>query len=186
MARKKAIKTVKSSLQRKNEMQTKQPVKATKGKTAVSSMKKSSAKVVSIPVDKNPKRLESISIGQRLNLSESYMSLVLGVIVVLIIGMLGIGFIKATKRGALMSLFAPKSVQKSVSSTNTLTDQPDPHKPTEKPTPGYNYIVKDGEYLYDIATRAYGNGDRFTDIVKANNLQTPDDIPPGTTLKIPR
>ncbi len=48
------------------------------------------------------------------------------------------------------------------------------------------YVVKEGEGLWDIAVRAYGDGYKWPDIVKANNLQNPDIITPGTTIKIPR
>ena len=48
------------------------------------------------------------------------------------------------------------------------------------------YTVKSGDYLWKIALEAYGDGYAWTRIAKANNLQNPDIIHPGTLLNIPR
>ena len=50
---------------------------------------------------------------------------------------------------------------------------------------GNTYTVKAGDSLWDIAIRAYGNGDRWVDIAKANNLANPSVIHSGNILKIP-
>ncbi|MEK7092370.1 MAG: LysM peptidoglycan-binding domain-containing protein [Patescibacteria group bacterium] len=51
---------------------------------------------------------------------------------------------------------------------------------------GDTYAVKENEFLWDIAVRSYGDGFRWTDIAKANNMDFPDILPAGTILKIPR
>jgi nucleoid-associated protein YgaU len=51
---------------------------------------------------------------------------------------------------------------------------------------GNTYTLKEGESLFDIALRAYGDGYRWPEISAANNLSNPDVIEPGTVLKIPR
>lgn len=56
---------------------------------------------------------------------------------------------------------------------------------TDKIT-GDTYTVKKGDELFKIAERAYGDGKRYMEIVKANNLRNPDDIEVGMVLKIPR
>ncbi len=48
------------------------------------------------------------------------------------------------------------------------------------------YTVRDGDNLWSIAVRAYGDGFRWVDIVKANNLSSPDNITTGQVLKLPR
>ena len=46
-------------------------------------------------------------------------------------------------------------------------------------------VVKD-DSLWDIAERAYGDGYRWVDIAKENNLVNPNIIHPGNTLTLPR
>lgn len=48
------------------------------------------------------------------------------------------------------------------------------------------YTVVEGDFLWDIAVRAYGDGYRWVDIATANGLHTPDAITSGMTLKLPR
>jgi nucleoid-associated protein YgaU len=49
-----------------------------------------------------------------------------------------------------------------------------------------SYTVVKGDYLWSIAVRAYGNGYKWTEIAKANNLANPDLIFSGNVLKLPR
>lgn len=51
---------------------------------------------------------------------------------------------------------------------------------------GNSYTVVAGDNLWDIAVRAYGDGFRWPEIAKANNLINPDLIHSGNLLKIPR
>ena len=50
-----------------------------------------------------------------------------------------------------------------------------------------NHTVVEGETLFSLAQRYYGDGDRFADIYRANRrvLKTPDALAPGTVLVIP-
>ena len=50
------------------------------------------------------------------------------------------------------------------------------------------YIVVSGDTLWAIATAAYGNGNRYTEIFEANKpmLKDPDEIFPGQVLRIPQ
>jgi len=63
-------------------------------------------------------------------------------------------------------------------STNTLTQQ--------QSITGTTYRVQQGDCLWDIAVRAYGDGYKWVDIAKANTIQTPDLIYSGTKLTLPR
>lgn len=47
------------------------------------------------------------------------------------------------------------------------------------------YIVKEGEGLWQIAEKVYGDGEMWTAIMKENNLQNPDQIVVGMKLKMP-
>ncbi|OGH09871.1 MAG: hypothetical protein A2152_02205 [Candidatus Levybacteria bacterium RBG_16_35_6] len=55
-----------------------------------------------------------------------------------------------------------------------------------EPIKSNTYTVKQGDYLWDIAIRAYGDGYKWTEIAKANKLTNPDLIFSGNSLKIPR
>ncbi len=62
--------------------------------------------------------------------------------------------------------------QKSVTQNNSIT--------------GDTYAVIKGDNLWNIAVRAYGDGFRWPEIAKANNLINPSLIHPGNVFKIPR
>jgi LysM repeat protein len=47
------------------------------------------------------------------------------------------------------------------------------------------YVVKDGDSLWMIALRFYGDGSQYIKIAQANNITNPDIITPGTILVIP-
>ena len=51
---------------------------------------------------------------------------------------------------------------------------------------GATYTVVHDDNLWDIAVRAYGDGYRWTDIAKANNLDNPGLIFSGNILNLPR
>ena len=54
------------------------------------------------------------------------------------------------------------------------------------PITGVTYTVEKGDYLWEIAVRAYGDGYKWVEIAKANNLVNPDVIHSGNVLKLPR
>lgn len=51
---------------------------------------------------------------------------------------------------------------------------------------GDSYTVQKGDYLWDIAVRAYGDGFMINKIIEANNITVPNLIFAGDVLKIPR
>lgn len=46
------------------------------------------------------------------------------------------------------------------------------------------YIVKEGETLFSIARRVYGNGYKYVDLAKENKIDVADEIVAGQELKI--
>lgn len=62
-------------------------------------------------------------------------------------------------------------------------------KRTEEPAenPDRQHTVVEGDTLYNLAQRYYGDGDKFIDLFRANRevLKSPDSLPPGTLLVIP-
>lgn len=51
---------------------------------------------------------------------------------------------------------------------------------------GDSYTVQKGDSLWDIAVRAYGDGFKWAEITKANELANPNLIHAGNVLKLPR
>lgn len=51
---------------------------------------------------------------------------------------------------------------------------------------GDSYTVVKGDNLWNIAVRAYGDGYKWVEIAKLNNLANPDIIHPGNVFKLPR
>lgn len=51
---------------------------------------------------------------------------------------------------------------------------------------GDSYTIKHGDDLWDIAIRAYGDGYKWVDIARANNLANPNLIHADNVLKLPR
>lgn len=51
---------------------------------------------------------------------------------------------------------------------------------------GDSYTVQKGDYLWEIAVRAYGDGFMINKIIEANNIAQPSLIFSGDVLKIPR
>jgi 5'-nucleotidase len=47
------------------------------------------------------------------------------------------------------------------------------------------YTVQEGEGLWQIAEKVYGDGEMFNEIMKANKIQNPDQIYVGMKLKMP-
>lgn len=54
------------------------------------------------------------------------------------------------------------------------------------PITGTTYTVSKGDYLWDIALRAYGDGYKWVEIANANKLVNPNLIHSGNVLKLPR
>lgn len=51
---------------------------------------------------------------------------------------------------------------------------------------GVSYKVVEGDSLWSIAVRSYGDGYKWTEIAKVNSLKNPNLIHPGNVLRLPR
>ena len=77
-------------------------------------------------------------------------------------------------------LTVPNVAPKTLTAMNTQT------QPIGEPISGSSYTVKKGDCLWTIAVRAYGDGYKWTQIAKANNLANPDLIFSGNVFTLPR
>lgn len=96
--------------------------------------------------------------------SESFFSLLLGVIVVLVVGNQIVGFINRQSNDK-------KGIDNS-------TDQPADQNIND----GETYVVKKGEYLYQIAEEKLGDGNLWPKIAELNKITNPDTINEGDKL----
>ncbi|MFH1187056.1 MAG: LysM peptidoglycan-binding domain-containing protein [Candidatus Levyibacteriota bacterium] len=55
-----------------------------------------------------------------------------------------------------------------------------------KPITGDKYTVQEGDNLWDISVRAYGDGYKWVEVAKANNIVNADLIYSGSVLNLPR
>ena len=56
----------------------------------------------------------------------------------------------------------------------------------KQPITGTSYTVIHGDNLWNIAVRAYGDGYKWVEIAKVNNLKNPSIIHAGNVLTLPR
>lgn len=117
-----------------------------------------------------PARKQKSLLNDVFRFGESYTSLVLGIIVVIAVASLLVTFSRNHNS-------PPEAPKQDTSSTST--------RQSDIASPGSTYIVREGDDLWQIAEKAYGDGHRFTEIVKANNIQDPNRLTAGTTLRIP-
>jgi putative chitinase len=118
----------------------------------------------------SPKSKNKFRFFTKINLSESYASLILGAIVVLIVGVLFMSFAKGNRSMQTSSVkFVPKveDIQTQDSSTSST------------------YTIRPGDDLWTISENVYNNGYKWVEIAKINNLQNPGLIYSGENLIIP-
>lgn len=71
-------------------------------------------------------------------------------------------------------------------SPESETSEPSEEVDESEKITGDKYVVESGDFLWDIAIKAYGDGNKWVDIAKANNLVNPNIIHRGNELVIPR
>lgn len=147
-------------------MANKKKTKTTKGITPKT---KTAAKAVRIPKEKTLTVKQSLyqNLFEQLKLGESYVSLILGAVVVFAVFLIIFMFIK---QGSMKN----NPIKTNNSIKTTITTQPK------------TYVLQEGEGLWDVAVKFYGDGFKWTEIAKANHLEdTADYVEPGTRLIIP-
>jgi putative chitinase len=124
------------------------------------------AKVVARPAKVTVKKEGFLS---QIKWGESYTSLFLGAVVVVVALVLAFSFIRSR------NLLNHGQTQ----STSTVAKE----QTTEQKAK--TYTVKSGDYLWSIAEKIYGSGYNWVDLAKANNLENPGVLYAGTKLVVP-
>lgn len=109
------------------------------------------------------------NVFSQLRLGESYTSLFLGIVVVVVVLALLFSFLRTRPEQSI-----------------TTTDSTNIEETEKAATPGGAYVVREGETLWSIAQSAFGSGYNWTDIAEANKLPNPDQLEVGTRLTIPK
>jgi len=140
-----------------------------KSKKSVKKVKKTDKIIASEKKIKKDSKSVNQKFYDQLKLNESYVSLILGSIVV--IGVFAIIFVYAYQTREEVKN------QRVLNSTVSPTPEPTVDK----------YIMQEGESLWDVAVRFYGDGFEYLKIVEANKdiILNPDFVPPGTEIVIP-
>lgn len=107
---------------------------------------------------------------EQLKLDQSYLSLILGLIIVLIAGILVFNYFKTNKPS-----LGPADLTNEAASIDVSPEN----------LPG-KYTVKEGDTLFLIAQKYYNDGYKYTEIAKANNVTNENSIETGQVLEIPK
>jgi nucleoid-associated protein YgaU len=149
-------------------------------------------------------RASSTSFVEYLRLGESYTSLVLGIIAVIIATILLLSFVhnrqaENQKPEVVPTAADSKSLGITPTETPIVTQSPTaspatlksaevsaPPSPTATPAQsGKTYTVVAGDHLWAIAEKVYKDGYKWVDIARENKLADPSDIHVGNKLVLP-
>lgn len=117
-----------------------------------------------------------------LRFGESYTSLILGIIVVIVAIVLSLGIFRNRNIGQVSST--------STQNLNDQTQQGFQNTVSTTPAPYINknesvYVIEEGDSLWAIAEKEYGSGYNWVDIAQRNKLSNADVLITGNKLIIP-
>lgn len=129
------------------------------------SSKKTAKKTATRPVESRTyiERLES-----EVQNNQSRLSLILGALIVLVVGILVFNYFNR-----------PKPEVGPSQQTNQQADVSPDNLPGK-------YTVKEGDTLFSVAEKYYNDGYKYTEIAKANNLEDVNQLTAGQVLDIPK
>lgn len=109
------------------------------------------------------------NIEKELASNQSRLSLILGALIVLVVGILVFNYFNKGK-----SDLGP--AQQAEQKSEDVAPEKLPGK----------YTIKEGDTLFSIAEKYYQDGYKYVEITKANNIENPDLISAGQVLEIPK
>ena len=115
-------------------------------------------------------RRRNENLFERYGLNRSYVSLFLGILVVIVVGIAGLALIRGGDG------------LKNISLRDILTGQQDKK---DLGNADNTYTVKEGDNLWAISENVFKSGYNWVDIAKENNLENPDLLETGQKLNIP-
>lgn len=133
------------------------------------------SKVTIESVDQTPEKAENgFSSQMRTDLENknAMLNLVLGALIIIVAGILVFNYFSKNRA-------ANQSSETSSTATQQAADV------AKDALPG-NYTIKTGDTLFTVAQSYYGDGWKYTEIIKANNLPNPDAIEVGQVVLIPK
>ncbi len=154
-----------------------------------------------MPKATNRKKRTSTKKPNYVRFGESYTSLILGIIVVIIGTLLLLSFARNRNitRGNIVLTPPEVTDVKQTNMQNTIKKADISVSPTPNLIPGNtsgtrktninvekNYTVKPGDTLWSIAVNNYNSGYNWVDIARANKLSDPDLIATDTKLVLPK
>lgn len=129
------------------------------------------------------KPTQDTSLAQRLQTqfenNQSYLSLILGLLIVFVVGILVFNYVKKHNQPDLIP--AQQTTNNEVAQNQNQPGQ----DVSPDQLPG-KYTIKAGDTLFNIAKKYYNDGYRFPEIVKANSITNEDQIEVGQVLDIPK
>lgn len=134
------------------------------------------------PVKRTPSNAQPIfdKIEAQIKTKDSLISLTLGLLVVLVVGLLIINYFKKSPDNLGPAQTTSNLTEQVNSSGNQVFEDVKADN-----LPG-KYTVKSGDTLFIISQSYYNNGYEYTKLAEANNLNDPDLIEVGQVLTIPK
>lgn len=166
------------------------PVKTVKATKALAKDQSSSGRKKTASKTKTVFPEQKPNFFSQINLSESYTSLVLGAVVVLLVVIIGFLVIKPAREGSVSStrtdVMTEERAREKKEKMSTPSATVAPQEQVGEKITGKTYTVQEGDSISDIAQRAYNDEEKWVVIAEANNLSSPDAIAAGMVLTIPR
>ena len=118
---------------------------------------------------------------KKVKLNEAWLSALLGLITVVVVGSIAINYWKANKPEIKLSWWQRQEEVKENQEEIIKTE-----KKQEQNEEKREYTVKRGDHLWKIAEEVYGSGYNWVDIAKANKLKNPGALYVGQKLVLPK
>lgn len=118
-----------------------------------------------------------------IQLSESTVSMILGAVVVIVVGILAYNYFRLNRQPVVTPAEVSTTAPEPQSNPTTGGDLTAPQSAVALPT---THIVAEGEDLWTISEKYFGSGFNFVDIASVNELVNPNYLQVGQKLTIPK